>query len=140
MAASFSLIAHAAERDADELASGGVADGHGQRGFADARRSDEAEDGALGILYELADGEEFEDALFYLLESVMLVVENFFGGFDVANFFGALLPGHSEQPVEIVAADGGLRGHGRHQFQALQFLDGLLVNFLAHAGGVDLLF
>src|SRR6266852_839541 len=101
MAANFSLIAHAAERDADELASGGVADGHGQRGFADARRSDEAEDGAFGILYELAGGEGFEDALFDFLEAVMLVVENFLGGLDVANFFGTFFPGHSEQPIEV---------------------------------------
>src|SRR6266404_488841 len=69
----------------------------------------------------------------------MLVVENFFGGFDVANLFRTLLPGHREQPVKIVAAHGGFRGHGRHQFEALELLDGLLVNFLAHAGGVDLL-
>src|SRR6266446_74727 len=140
MAANFSLIAHAAERDADELASGGVADGHGQRDFADARRSDEAKDGAFGIFYELAYGKEFEDALFDFIEAVMLVVENFFGGFDVTDFFGTLLPGYGEQPIEIVAAHGGFGGHGRHQFQALELLDGFFVDFLAHAGGVDFLF
>ena len=59
---------------------------------------------------------------------------------DVANFLGFFLPGHSEEPVEIIAADGGFRGHRRHQFQALEFLDGFFVHFLGHAGGVDLFF
>src|SRR5229473_2252036 len=42
MAADFGFIAHAAERDTNEFAAGGVADGHGERGLAHARRSDEA--------------------------------------------------------------------------------------------------
>ena len=67
----------------------------------------------------------------------MLLVENFFGGENIANFLGLFLPGHGEQPIEVVAADRGFRGHGRHQFEALQFLNGFLVDFLAHAGSVD---
>src|SRR5258708_6060754 len=140
MTANFGFIAHAAERHANEFAAGGVTDGHGERGLADARRPDETEDGAFGIFYELADGKEFENALFDLFQAVMLIVQNFFGGFDVADFFGTFFPGHSEQPIEIVAAHGGFRGHGRHQLEALEFLDSLLVDFLAHAGGVDFLF
>src|SRR5258708_33127653 len=103
MAADFGFIAHAAERDTNEFAAGGVADGHGERGLAHARRSDEAKDGAFGIFYKLADGEEFEDALFVFLEAVMLVVENFLSGFDVANLCRSLLPGHSDEPIEIGA-------------------------------------
>ena len=96
MAANFGFVAHAAEGDADKFAAGGVADGHGERSLANARRSDEAEDGAFRILDELANGEEFEDALFDLFEAVVLVIENFFGGLDVANFLGALFPGHGQ--------------------------------------------
>ena len=79
MAADFGFIAHAAERHADELAAGGLGDGHAERGFADARRSDEAEDGALGILDELADGEELEDAVLDLFEAVVVFVEDLLG-------------------------------------------------------------
>ena len=139
MAANFSLVANAAQRNANKFAPGGVADGHGQRGFADARRPDEAQDGALGILDQLANGQKFEDAVFYLFEAVMFFVEDFFCGQNVANFLGFFLPGYSQQPIKIIAADGRLRGHGRHQFQALQLLDGLFVNFLGHAGGIDFL-
>ena len=51
-----------------------------------------------------------------------------------------LFPGHGEQPVQIIAADGGFRGHRRHHFEALQFLRGLFVGVLGHAGGFDFLF
>src|SRR5208282_3980509 len=119
MAANFGFIAHAAKGNADELAAGGVANGHGERGLAHTRRPDKAEDGALGILDELAHGEEFEDALLDLLEAVVLFIENFLGGLDVANFLGTLFPGHGEQPIDVIAADGGLRGHGGHELEAL---------------------
>ena len=42
VSANFRFIAHAAERDANKFASRGAPDGHGERGFADARRPDEA--------------------------------------------------------------------------------------------------
>ena len=92
----------------------------------------------LRILHELANGEKFENALFDLLEAVVLVIENFFGGLNIANFLGALFPGHGQEPVDIIAADGGFRGHRRHEFQALQFRSGLFQHILGHAGGIDL--
>ena len=139
MAADLGLVAHAAERHADELAAGGLGDGHAERGLADARRPDEAEDGALGILDELADGEEFEDAVLDLFQAVVVFVEDLFGVVDGADFLGLLLPRHGEQPVEVVARDGGLGGHGRHGFELLELLDGLFDDVLGHAGGLDLL-
>jgi len=48
--ANLGLVAHAAEREAHELAARGLGDGHAQRGFAHAWRTGEAEDGALGFL------------------------------------------------------------------------------------------
>ncbi len=47
MSAHFGFIAHAAQRHANELAASGLGDAHAERGLADARRSDEAEDRAL---------------------------------------------------------------------------------------------
>src|ERR1700722_3334343 len=43
VAADFSFITNAAERDAHEFSAGSAADGHGQRSFADSRRAYEAE-------------------------------------------------------------------------------------------------
>ncbi len=139
MTANLRLIAHAAQREADELAARGLGDRHAERGLADARRSDEAEDRTLGILDQLAHGEKFEDALLDLFEAVVIFVQNLFGVVDGARFLGLFLPRHGQQPVDVVAADGGLGRHGRHGFQLLQLLDGLVEHFLRHAGGFDLL-
>ena len=127
MSANFSFIAHSAERHADKFAAGGVADGSGKRSLADARRPYEAEDGTLGIFDELANGEIFQDALLDFFQAVMIFVENLLGALDVANFLGALLPGHSQQPIEIVAGDSGFGRHGRHHFEPLQLLHGLFM-------------
>ncbi len=140
MAANFSLIAHAAEGYAHEFTSRGAADGHRERSLADAWRPEEAENRALGILYQLANGEIFEDAVFDLVQAVMIFGENHFGALDVANFLRALLPGHRQQPVQIVARYGGFGGHRRHHFQPLQFLHGLFLRPFGHAGSFDLLF
>ena len=56
-----------------------------------------------------------------------------------AGFLGALLPRHGQQPIDVVAADGGLGRHGRHGLELLQLLDGLLEHVLGHARGFDLL-
>ena len=139
MAANLGFVAHAAEREAHELAAGGLGDRHAERSFADARRSGEAENGALGILDELADGEKLEDALLDLFQAVVIFVEHLFGVVDGAGFLGSLLPRHGQQPVDVVAAHGGLGRHGRHGFELLELLDGLVEDFLGHAGGFDLL-
>src|SRR5258708_3335723 len=139
MAADFRFVTHAAERHAHELAARGFGDRHSERSLAHARRPDETKNRAFGIFYQLADGEKFEDALLDFLEAIMIFVQSFFGARDVADFFRPLLPRHGQQPVEIVARNGGLGRHGRHRFQFFQFLDRLVANFLRHARGFDLL-
>ena len=76
MAADLGLVAHAAERDADELAAQRARDRAPERGLADARRADEAEDRAAGVRLQLAHGEIFEDALLDLFEIVVILVEH----------------------------------------------------------------
>ena len=76
MAADFGFIAHAAERQAHELAAGRLGDRHAERGLADAGRPDEAQDRALGILDQPAHRQEFEDALLDLLETVVIGFEH----------------------------------------------------------------
>ena len=56
-----------------------------------------------------------------------------------ARFFRLLLPRHGQQPVQVVAGDGGLGGHRWHRFELLQLLHRLVHHVLGHAGGLDLL-
>ena len=79
MAANFRFVAHAAKRNAHELAARGAADGHGQRSLAHARRPEEAENRALGILHQLAHGEIFEDAFLDLFEAVVVFGKDLLG-------------------------------------------------------------
>src|SRR3546814_8115658 len=61
MAADLRLVMHAAEARAHEFAPRGAGDALAERGLADARRTDEAEDRAAAVGAQLADGEIFED-------------------------------------------------------------------------------
>jgi hypothetical protein len=47
-----------------------------RRGLAHAGRPEQAEDGALLVLLELAHREVLEDALLHLLETVVVLVED----------------------------------------------------------------
>ena len=76
MAADLRLVAHAADRDAVELAPDRRGDRLAERGLAGARRPDEAEDGAVRVAAaQLAHGEELDDALLRLAQAVVPVVE-----------------------------------------------------------------
>ena len=140
MPADFGFIAHPAQRNAHELASRCMPDGHGQRSLAHSRRPHEAQNRALRILHQLANRQKLQDPFLNFFEAIVLFVQNLFRSLNVSDFFRPLFPGHCEQPIQIIPADRGLRGHRRHELQPLQLLNGLLVDFLGHPGGVDLLF
>ena len=135
MTADFCFVAHAAERHAHELPTGGASDGRGKRRLAHARRPEEAENRALRVLYELADSKVFQYALFDFFQAVMIFAENLLRALDVADFLRPLLPRHRE----IVARDGGFGRHRRHHLQPLQLLHGLFHRAFGHAGSLNLL-
>ncbi len=139
MAADLGLVTHAAERQAHELAVHRPRDRLGERGLADARRSDEREDGRLRLLDQRAHREELEDALLDLVQAVVVLVEDHLGALEVAALLGLLVPRHRDQPVEIVARDRCLRRHRWHRLEPLELLDGLLLDVLRHPRLLDLL-
>ena len=82
MAADLGLVAHAAERHADELAAEGAGDRLAERRLADAGRPDERQDHAgalvldLALAAELADGQVLEDARLDVLHAGVVGLEN----------------------------------------------------------------
>jgi hypothetical protein len=84
VAADLGLVANASQGETYEVPPRGAGDRLRERGLADSRGSDEAEDRPLGGLDELADGEELEDAFLDLLEPVVVLVEDILGELDVA--------------------------------------------------------
>ena len=69
----------------------------------------------------------------------MVVVQYLLGVGQVVVDAAALLPRQPDQRVEIVAHDGGLGRHRRHQLELLQLRVGLVARGLRHAGRLDLL-
>jgi hypothetical protein len=139
VATDFGLVTNAAERHAYELAVRRLGDRLAERGLADARGADQAEDGRLDLVDALLHREILDDALLDLVEAVMVGVEHLFGFAQILADTRLLAPRQADQGLDEIADDGGFGRHRRHQAQLLEFALGLGQAFLAHAGGLDLL-
>ena len=57
-----------------------------------------------GVLkcWKLANGEELKNSLLDLLQPIMIFVQDLLSAGNVADFLRALLPRHSQQPIQII--------------------------------------
>lgn len=110
-----------------------------ERGLADAGRPDEAEDRRLHLVDALLHRKIFEDPFLDLLEAVVILVEHLLGVRQIIVDLALLAPRQRDQRVDVVAHDGRLGRHRRHQLELLELGVGLLLRFLRHARGVDAL-
>jgi len=140
MAADLGFIVHAAKRKAHELASQRPRDGLAERGLAHAGRSDEAENRTLHVRLQSTHREVIEDAILYFFQVIVIGVEDLFGFEDLDFLPGSLGPGQHGEPLDVVARERIVGGHGRHAREAAQFLERFFLDFVGHAGVVDLLF
>ena len=127
VAANLGFVAHAAERDADELPVHGTRDRLSQRRLADAGRSDEAENGSLdrrrrrrGPL-QFLDGEIFDDAFFDLAEVVVILVEHRARGDRIEAILGEDRPRDVQHPIDVRAEHLVFGRRGRHPLQPIDF-------------------
>jgi len=114
MAADFRLVAHAAQRNAGELAPQRPPDGMPQRRLARARRPHKAEDRPLGIRLELAHGQILDDALLGFRKPVVVLIQNAARLGDIQAVGRGVVPGQRGHPVEIGGRDGVFRGRRIH--------------------------
>ena len=131
VASDFGFVVEAAECHADILAVHGRGDAFAQGGLAGAWRSDETEDGALHVAFEVEHGDVFNNALFDFFEAVMVFVEYFasMGGVEVV--LADFIPREVEQGfhiVEFYGVVGCLRGG------AAEFLDAAVEGVLGCFG------
>ena len=110
-----------------------------ERGLADARRSNEAQDRATQLVDPLLDSEILDDALLDLLQAKVVLVQHLLGAGDVLDDLGPLLPRHLDQPVDVIADNSRFGGHRRHHLELVQLARGLLACLFRHAGLGDLL-
>ena len=158
VAANLGLVVDAAERHADELAAQRAGDGLAERGLADARRADEAQDRLavdvglrrlafrfllpllfVSLLLEAADGQVLEDAVLDLFEVVVILVEYLPRERHVNRLAGALVPGQRDQQLKIRADHRVFGRGGGNALQACQLAQRLLRRLLRHVRLFDLL-
>ena len=114
VAADLGLVPHAADRHADEPASEGAGDRLAERGLADARRPDEAEDLARDLLAQLRDREVLDDPVLHLVEVEVIAVEHPPRVVQVEVVLGRGVPRQGQDPLEV-GADDAVLGRGRRQ-------------------------
>src|SRR5262249_16310244 len=117
VAADLRLVAHAADRDARELAPERARDRLPERCLADTRGADEAEDRTADVPLQLRNGQVLDDAVLDLVEVVVVLVENAPRLLEVQVVLGRLVPGKREDPVEVRPDDAALRGCRRQFLQ-----------------------
>ena len=147
VAADLGLVAHAAQGDAHELAAHRPGDRLAEAGLANTWRPDQRHDGTrlpgcidgrvvvAGFVgpaqSQLADGEELDDAIFHLVEAVVVGVEHLTSRVEVELIVASCVPRQLEDAIEPRADPGMLR---RLLARALQPVD-LLVDGVGHLLG-----
>ena len=123
---------HAAKAHAGKVAVHAGGNGARNGGFADTRRADQADDLALDIRIELADGQNFQNALLDLFQTIVVMVQHLAGVGLVQIVLGKGVPGQADDGIQIAAnhADFGLIAG--HFAKALAFFQQLFL-----AGGIQ---
>ena len=109
MPADLGLVANPAECGARELPAHGPGDRAPERGLADARRPDEAQDRRRRLGRELAHGQELEDAILHLVEAVVVFVEDLACRWQLELVLAVRAPGQVRDPLEIVPQQMAIR-------------------------------
>ena len=88
----------------------------GNRRFSRSRRSYQADDRAVALLCQYTHGQIFENALFHLLQAVVILFQNLFGVLDVIIVFGCFIPRKFQKRFNVGTDDITLLTTARHAF------------------------
>ena len=139
VAADLAFVAHATQRHTDVLTPRRLGDGLGQRGLADAGRTDQAQDRPLQAAGAGLNGQILDDPFLDLLQTEVILFQNLLRLDQVDRLLLGLAPRHGQQPVEVVADHGRFRRHRAHVAQLLDLGLGLGARFLGQARLTDAL-
>ena len=114
MPTNFGLIAHAAERLADEFAPRCPRNRFAQRSLADTGRPDEAQDRPLKLVGPRLHREVFDDAVLDLFKRIVIGIKHILCLGDVLLELAFLAPRQAKQHVEVIAHHGRLGAHRLH--------------------------
>ena len=132
VAADLSFVPHPTQGRAHEVAPQGPGHAPAGGGLAHAGRAHQTEDGALLVRLELAHRQVLDDALFDLLQPVVVLVQDPTGAIQVQVVLGGLVPGELHQPLQIGARHRILGGLGRDLPQPHELFVGHLLGLGGH--------
>ena len=115
----FRFVPHSAETHALENPVETSCYGFGYRRLAHSRRTDETENRTVQRTCKLHYRKIFENALLYLVETEMVLVENFFCAFQILVVLRLKIPCKVGQPLYIAARNSRVGRGGRHLFKTL---------------------
>jgi len=136
MALDLGLVAHAADTEAIERTAQRFGNRLADTGFTHARRAHQQHDRTADRAFVGTHSEEFEDALFNVIEPRVVGVEHFARVLEVKFVLPQHAPRQRRSPVQIVAGNGVFRRPG---FQDRQFVE-LVINALLRLGRQRLAF
>ncbi len=119
MPADLGLVAHAAQREAEELAPHRFGDAAPQRGLAHAGRARQAQDGPAVVGLQLAHGQVLDDALLDVVQAEMVALEDLLGALQVQDVVRTVRPREVQQPIDVGLAYRVFAGARRHARQAV---------------------
>ncbi len=111
-----------------------------QRGLAHAGWPHQAQDRRFDLVHALLHREVFQDPVFDLVQTKVVLVQDVFGVGQIVLELGLFAPRQTNQNIEVVAHDRGLGRHGRHELELFELAFGLFAGLSRHFGGLDLLF
>ncbi len=133
VSANLRLVVHAAHGDAGELAPQGARDGAAQR------RADETQDRSFEDRLQLQHGQVIQNAVFDLLQVVMIFVQNLGGAFDIHLRTRRDAPRQIGHPFEVGACHAVFRRRRGHARQPVEFAQRFDLDLFLHARAFQLL-
>src|SRR5690554_6643989 len=110
VALDFGFIAHAAHAEPVKLPAQGIGYRTADGGFTHPRRAHQQQYGTTHFAFEGTFGQELDDTVFYIVQAVVVPVQNAAGFGQVEVVFGMHTPGHLGNPVQVVAGNAVFRG------------------------------
>ncbi len=103
MAPDIRLVPDAAQAQPGQLPIQRLGNADGDGGFAHAGRADKAKNLPLPPRVHLAHGNRLHNPLLYLFKAEMVLIQDFFGSFNIQPLTGHGIPRHLQTHVQIVA-------------------------------------
>ncbi len=128
--ADLGFVMHAAQTHTGKLTAHTLGNGVGNAGLADARRADQTDNLPLDVLIQLAHGQQLQNTLLDLLQTVVLLVEHLAGVRLIQIILGGGVPRQRQAGIQIAANHAGLGRAALHPGQTVALLQQLLGGFL----------